>query len=469
MLTLNANYPETGSGAATVGYSEIWDPMGDKRGQAQRENRVFIRGKPGASVAPNVVRRFVDPGLDADGARRSREERILNSFFPLGGWQNCVAGRVTKKSAIFDVHGAGVDTSAFTISFPVYIFARRHSSFFLSYELLPETSPAAYRKFTIPLISVRVPHFTKMATAVPSRFAVLSIEDDDYKPKKAQKNVAANKTSQKGKGDKPKQQQQQQPKKDDKKKQNKGKKKKINNEEQQWEQWKQKDSMAVEETFEQELHQAILLSKLAYEEQLVSASKPEGDQERNKKSGKKSKKATMSLEEFNNMGTNTAQTVVLPTECGDSKLKEIDPEFFERVEKEVKEEITKGKEKDILKARLNKIDNEITSAQLRVEVEKRDGIISQLRTEVETLKEELTQVKKRNKKLYQILSHGEMKDKASVLAEVAKLQEIRDELTSEVTSLHAQLEQERSKTRISSADVKPSKQTNKKRPASENA
>lgn len=52
-----------------------------------------------------------------------------------------------------------------------------------------------------------------------------------------------------------------------------------------------------------------------------------------------------------------------------------------------------------------------------------------------------------------------MKDKASVLAEVAKLQEIRDELTSEVASLHAQLEQERSKTRTSSTDVKPSKQT----------
>jgi len=87
-----------------------------------------------------------------------------------------------------------------------------------------------------------------------------------------------------------------------------------------------------------------------------------------------------------------------------------------------------------------------------------------------------------------------VKDKASVLAEVAKLQEIRDELTSEVASLHAQLEQERSKTRTSSVDVKTSKQTvrlkycflfkcmldsivliascifqNKKRPASENA
>lgn len=51
-----------------------------------------------------------------------------------------------------------------------------------------------------------------------------------------------------------------------------------------------------------------------------------------------------------------------------------------------------------------------------------------------------------------------MKDKAAVLAEVAKLQEIRDELTSEVSSLHAQLEQERSKNHASNSEAKPIKQ-----------
>lgn len=70
---------------------------------------------------------------------------------------------------------------------------------------------------------------------------------------------------------------------------------------------------AVEETFEQELHQAILLSKLAYEEQLVSIAKNEKEPEQNKKSGKKSKKATMSLEEFNSMGT-SAPVVSLTNE-----------------------------------------------------------------------------------------------------------------------------------------------------------
>lgn len=65
------------------------------------------------------------------------------------------------------------------------------------------------------------------------------------------------------------------------------------------------------------MHQAILLSKLAYEEQLVSVAKNEKEQEQNKKSGKKSKKATMSLEEFNNMGTASATIVPLPTEPAD--------------------------------------------------------------------------------------------------------------------------------------------------------
>lgn len=78
---------------------------------------------------------------------------------------------------------------------------------------------------------------------------------------------------------------------------------------------------AVEETFEQELHQAILLSKLAYEEQLVSTAKTTKEQDQAKKSSKKTKKATMSLEEFNNMGTNAAPLVLTTNESSDNKSK----------------------------------------------------------------------------------------------------------------------------------------------------
>lgn len=79
---------------------------------------------------------------------------------------------------------------------------------------------------------------------------------------------------------------------------------------------------AVEESFEQDLHQAILLSKLTYEEQLVNAAKTEKDQEQNKKTGKK-KKSTMSLEEFNSRGTSVAAPGPVLTEPVDSKPKGI--------------------------------------------------------------------------------------------------------------------------------------------------
>lgn len=56
-----------------------------------------------------------------------------------------------------------------------------------------------------------------MATAVPSRFAVLSMEDDDYKPKKSQKTIVKT-TNAKNKHDKASATSKQQPKKDEKKK-----------------------------------------------------------------------------------------------------------------------------------------------------------------------------------------------------------------------------------------------------------
>lgn len=139
--------------------------------------------------------------------------------------------------------------------------------------------------------------------------------------------------------------------------------------------------------------------------------KPKEDPEQAKKNSniKKPKKATMSLEEFNNLGAAQVQNSESGPESGDSKPKESDVEFFDRIKKETITEITREKEKDILKARQNQIDEDITSAQLRVELEKRDELIAQLKDEVQTLKDELRQVKKRNKKLYEILSQGESK------------------------------------------------------------
>lgn len=52
--------------------------------------------------------------------------------------------------------------------------------------------------------------------------------------------------------------------------------------------------------------------------------------------------------------------------------------------------------------------------------------------------------------VYSVSNHSQIisvKDKAEVLMEVERLQTVKDELSAEVISLHAQLEQERSKVR----------------------
>lgn len=66
----------------------------------------------------------------------------------------------------------------------------------------------------------------------------------------------------------------------------------------------------MEESYEQDLHQAIMLSKIAYESQMENGSKTDKEQEQTKKgNSKKSKKSTMSLEEFNNLGNNPTQSI----------------------------------------------------------------------------------------------------------------------------------------------------------------
>ena len=65
---------------------------------------------------------------------------------------------------------------------------------------------------------------------------------------------------------------------------------------------------AVVKSYHQDLDQAIMLSKIAYQLELENVTKPDKEQEQSKKgNNKKSKKATMSLEEFNNMGANETQ------------------------------------------------------------------------------------------------------------------------------------------------------------------
>ncbi|CAB3244608.1 unnamed protein product [Arctia plantaginis] len=316
------------------------------------------------------------------------------------------------------------------------------------------------------------------AIVVPSRFAGLKIEDDEYpsssesqKSKKPAKINSAKKfePSKKAKNNTtPKTQSQPAPKKK--------KNKQNNTSAEQWEIWKQKDEELIDGNFETELQQAILLSKLDFEEKKIVHKHPKKEADVEKKgqeqnaranSKKQKKKNVMSLDQFNEL-VNNGEDIKLnhfdeKNSAEVAKTPELkDTEFFERVKNETKNEILKDKINDRVKHRLQISDEIITRVQFADALERKEQEIEALKKEITSLKEELFTVKCRNRKLCNILGQGEMKDKAEVLVEVERLRAVQTELTTELASLHTDLEKERSKNTDPRAKDKKYSTTKKK-------
>lgn len=293
------------------------------------------------------------------------------------------------------------------------------------------------------------------ALVVQSRFAGLKIEDDDFPTSVDTQKMKKTKTNTVKKPEPLKK-----TKNNNAKSQPLTKKKKSKQNpttEHQWEQWKQKDEQLVDGNFESELQQAILLSKLDYEEKkdVYKQFKKEADVQKKvvhapcPTNKKQKKKNVMSLDQFNDMVNNVEEKTgnneneTNPVE--DSKSPDKDTEFFERVEDEAKNELLKDKIIDKVKNRLAASDEVITRVQFADALERKDKEIATLKQEISSLKQELLTVKSRNKKLCNILGQGEMKDKAEVLVEVERLRAVQSELTAELATLHTDLEKERSK------------------------
>ncbi|XP_046401017.1 G kinase-anchoring protein 1-like isoform X1 [Ischnura elegans] len=311
-----------------------------------------------------------------------------------------------------------------------------------------------------------------MATAVASRFAVLPIEDDDDEIPQKSKNQKKKKVEPKQKPVAPA------PKADNasvkkkkKKKPDQGEgKKKASNE--QWEQWKQKDNEFVDESYEQDLQQAILLSKLDFEEKKKFYDRAKKEEEDKKGKKKEKKKAQpMSLEKFNSLDAEQIENIATGSSSQETEEAsgpvEPDQTFFDRVVEDAKKVIDREQRLELCKAREPLAQEAVTITHYKDLLKERDKELASLKEEVETLKEELLNSKKRYKKFCNLLASAEMCDKAKVVAEVDRLHKVRDELSAEVSSLHAQLEQERSKVRQLTSELK--KTQNKKRTTSETA
>ncbi|XP_051498710.1 G kinase-anchoring protein 1 isoform X3 [Apus apus] len=187
--------------------------------------------------------------------------------------------------------------------------------------------------------------------------------------------------------------------------------------EENWQEWKQRDEQLTSEMFEADLEKALLLSKLEYEEH---------------------KKITLSKSMRG---------------------------FFNRLEDDV-HRILEREKRRVQHSDYSEIDNCISheqnqesvlkggkTEQLKLELEKKDAEIEQLRNKVTQWEAKYKEVEARNAQLLKIMQEGEMKDKAEILLQVDESQIIKNELTLQVTILHAALEQERSKVKLLQAEL----------------
>ncbi|XP_071339247.1 G kinase-anchoring protein 1 isoform X2 [Trachinotus anak] len=232
-----------------------------------------------------------------------------------------------------------------------------------------------------------------------------------------------------------------------------------------WQQWKQRDEQITTELYEADLEKALILSKLEYEQQKqnpnTSSPKSRGGKEgggkKDKKKNQQAKdKKTVSLQDFQAEGS--VEHSSKKQEKEDARAANLalgigqEERFFNKLEDDVSRIIQQEKRREQY---TNSQGQEINTStehepdpraeQLKYELEKKDQEIDKLKKTISQWEVKYKEVKARNAQLLKMLQQGEMKDKAEILLQVDELLHIKEELSSQVTLLHAALEQERSK------------------------
>ncbi|NXI68955.1 GKAP1 protein, partial [Anseranas semipalmata] len=245
-----------------------------------------------------------------------------------------------------------------------------------------------------------------------------------------------------------------------------------------WQEWRQRDEQLTSEMFEADLEKALLLSKLEYEEhkkeyENIECTSPQSKsvnkKEKRKNQQGKDKPLTVSLKDFQS-DSNIDNLAKKHEELSSSQTSLNDGGFFNRLEDDVHKILKREKRRDQL-ADCNETDNctshehnqackkeecvvkDGKTERLKLELEKKDAEIQQLKNIISQWEAKYKEVKARNAQLLKMLQEGEMKDKAEILLQVDESQIIKNELTLQVTSLHAALEQERSKVKLLQAEL----------------
>ncbi|XP_037350807.1 G kinase-anchoring protein 1 [Talpa occidentalis] len=240
--------------------------------------------------------------------------------------------------------------------------------------------------------------------------------------------------------------------------------------EENWQEWRQRDEQLTSEMFEADLEKALLLSKLEYEEHKKEYEHIENASTQSKVMNKKDKRKnhqgkdrplTVSLKDFQSEDHISKKTEDLSS----SQTLSSDGGFFNRLEDDVHKILIREKRREQL-SEYNGTDNcaphehnqEVVLKdgrieRLKLELERKDAEIQKLKNVITQWEAKYKEVKARNAQLLKMLQEGEMKDKAEILLQVDESQSIKNELTIQVSSLHAALEQERSKVKVLQAEL----------------
>jgi len=248
----------------------------------------------------------------------------------------------------------------------------------------------------------------------------------------------------------------------------------------QYEEWKEKDKVQVDDNFTAAMQEAIMQSKLEFEQQqalleaqqrlianggvvpdsvLASLSK----EERKRVVKLQKKPATMTLDQFNTEPAAPEESVPDPAAVAPQVYKH--PRHKDRVGANRTSPAKEVKEGDFFNqmdvAAVNALNREqllesyrsqeatngsesALVANYREKLVEKDQELQVAKTEIKTLNTKLMEVKGRSKKLTEILMSAEMKEKTEVLVQVEKLEKVRNELSGSLSFTTAQLEQERS-------------------------
>ncbi|NXE14893.1 GKAP1 protein, partial [Lophotis ruficrista] len=244
--------------------------------------------------------------------------------------------------------------------------------------------------------------------------------------------------------------------------------------EENWQEWRQRDEQLTSEMFEADLEKALLLSKLEYEEHKKEYENVEHTSSQSKSVNKKEKKnqqgkdkpLTVSLKDFQS-DNNPAKK---HEELNSSQSSLHQGGFFNRLEDDVHRILEREKRRVQLtdysetENCTSHVHNQACKTAesvlkdgktelLKLQLEKKDAEIEQLKNVITQWEAKYKEVKARNAQLLKMMQEGEMKDKAEILQQVDESQTIKNELTLQVTVLHAALEQERSKVKLLQAEL----------------